>query len=311
MDGDGEGPASAEASAGVCLQRDARGRVAWSDAVGAAIVGRTAAGETLRGICRDPAMPQLRTVVKWLAGRAGFRAAMDEARVAAGGPFRWRRSGYCEETARAIWTRLAGGEPLVRICADPSMPCWSTVHRWMKDRREFGAALREARVWVAERIVDEALELCRSVTPATAQAARTQLAHLRWHAGKMGPKTYGTLKAQEPSGGYAGPQTILHTYIKKYVLPTKEEAARGEGGRWSEEPPEHHDSMVVVRDPTPWAGEKLPPPPVMREPASCQGPNPTRLPTGGAVEAEVETPGEAEDFWATPEWSPGAGDEWT
>jgi hypothetical protein len=202
--------------------RDARGRAVWSRALGAAIVARTAAGETLRGMCREPGMPQVRTVVKWLAGRPDFRAEMDAARVAAGGLFRGRRSTYCEATAEAIWARLAGGEPLVAIVADPAMPCWSTVHKWMNDRPEFGAAMASARAWIAERAFQTGWEICMGVTPATAQAAKVQLAHLRWHTGKLAPKTYGAPTQMTRDADPDAPMTVI---VKRFSDVTAEEEA--------------------------------------------------------------------------------------
>jgi hypothetical protein len=299
---DGEGPSAAGA---VVCRRDARGWWLWSEAVGAEIVRRTAAGETLRGLCREPGMPEFRTVQRWLTGKPAFRAAMEEARVAAGGPFRGRRTGYCQETAEAIWARLSAGEPLVKIVADPAMPCWSTVHKWMNEQPAFRQALHSARTWLAEQAFQTGWDICMGVTPATAQAAKVQLAHLRWHTGKLAPKTYGPHKAAEPGGRGEG---ALHVYLKKFVM--------GEGrepGQWSEEPAEHLYSMVPVGDKGPNAGKPLPPPEAVREPRTCLGPNPSRVARGGAVEAEREAEDDAgaDDFWTSPAHGHLSDEDWT
>lgn len=283
------------AAAAVVYVRDGRGRWAWSQAIADEIVRRSAAGETLRGMCREPGMPSFETVQKWLRKRPAFRAAVDEARVAAGLPWRGPPSTYCEATAEAIWVRLAAGEPLVKILADPEMPAWSTVHRWMHQRPEFRRALHSARVWIAECAFQTGWEICMGVTPATAQAAKVQLAHLRWHTGKLAPKTYGAQKAVDVTARTEG---ALHTYVKKFVMGTGDEP-----GRWSEEPAVHLSSMVPVDDKGPNAGAPLPPPEAVREPRSCQGPNPTFEPRGGAVEAEFDGEDGLEDGADDDDWA--------
>lgn len=48
----------------------------------ALILGRLAAGESLTGICRDPDMPGMTTVLRWLAGDEAFRREYQIAREA-------------------------------------------------------------------------------------------------------------------------------------------------------------------------------------------------------------------------------------
>lgn len=52
---------------------------------------------------------------------------------------------YSVLIARAICDRLAGGEGLLRICEDPSMPTRRTVQVWAARRPEFGRELERAR----------------------------------------------------------------------------------------------------------------------------------------------------------------------
>lgn len=292
------------APAVVCV-RDARGRWQWSEELGAEIVRRTAAGTQLRAICRAPDMPEFRTVQKWLSRKPAFKAAMHDARLSAGLPLRGPKPSYCDETAEAIWKRLAAGEPLVKIVADADMPCWTTVHRWMNEHAAFRQALLSARTWLAECAFQTGWEICMGVTPETARAARVQLAHLRWHTGKLGPKTYGPHKAADAT---PASREVLHVYTKKFVC-----GPGREPGQWSEEPPEHLYSMVSTGDKGPDAGMPLPPPDVLREPKTCQGPNPSRRARGGAVEAEYEDEGAEglDDFWATPKFTYGRDEDWT
>src|SRR4051812_22553886 len=94
----------------------------WPSATAAEIVRRTAAGETMTTICRDPHMPAHTLVCRWMAERPAFRQAIDEARVAAGRAISDPLTYYCRETAEAIFQRLCAGEGLVHICRDPDMP---------------------------------------------------------------------------------------------------------------------------------------------------------------------------------------------
>ena len=54
--------------------------VRFSETVGDLICGRMAEGETLRQVCRDPAMPSRSTVYRWLSKNPGFRDQYARAR---------------------------------------------------------------------------------------------------------------------------------------------------------------------------------------------------------------------------------------
>ena len=121
MAGDGEGETVPAAE-----------RVRWSEGLGARIVDQTAAGETLRGMCREAGMPAFRTVEGWLARKPSFRAAIDEARVAAGGAvsgaalvlLRGDGGGYL---AAAVGGGAAGAD----LLGTPAMPVpGRRAHRW-------------------------------------------------------------------------------------------------------------------------------------------------------------------------------------
>jgi hypothetical protein len=172
----------------------------WSARVAEAVLARAAAGATLRGLCREPGMPAFGTVQQWMRKRAAFAKAMQAARVASGQPLRGRRTTYCVETAEAIVARLCAGEGIAAICRDPTMPPYSTVHGWLRADGEFADACVMAREYQAEAAFERGLEICEGVTPKTAVAARVQLAHLRWTAGKLLPRKYGLVKPVHAEG---------------------------------------------------------------------------------------------------------------
>ena len=207
-------------------------------AVVKALLARTAAGESLRSICRDPAMPSTRTVCQWARERPPFAARLLEARRAAGGPFTGARTTYCEATAQRIFDRVAGGESLAGVCRDADMPVMATVYNWRAARPEFGRALTLAMAVRAEELTEAGWEMCQAVTPETAIAARVQLWHLRWHVGKLAPKKYGLPMQME--GGLNGElakarlddaaldREPLQVIVKRFCDVTEEEQAQAE-----------------------------------------------------------------------------------
>ena len=76
------------------------------------------------------------------AGAAAEAAGTDGARCASGRkrPVRWS-----EPLAERLLARLADGEMLYRLCAEPGMPTPEGVAKWRKDRPDFAARLAAAR----------------------------------------------------------------------------------------------------------------------------------------------------------------------
>jgi len=179
---------------------------------GAEIVRRTAAGESLLAICRDAGMPLANTVCEWLQKRPTFAAAMQAARVAAGGPFRGRRALWCLETAQAIYDRVCAGEAATRVCAEAAMPSFSTFVNWRRARPEFASAMDEAYEIRSEVLFEKSLEAAWAVTPETAYAAHVTLAHTRWSLGKLGPRRYGPVKAVAPPQPQEKVQVVIRAF---------------------------------------------------------------------------------------------------
>ncbi|HLZ74836.1 hypothetical protein [Phenylobacterium sp.] len=274
--------------------------IRWSAEVGEAVIAGTRAGHTLAEVCAGPGMPTTRSVVRWSQQKPAFGAAMRAAREAAGLGFgHGLPSTYDTETAEAICARLCVGERVKDIMADPDMPGYSTYFRWQKDIPEFRRAVAMAREISALRLAEEGWEAACEVTPETAFATKVMLEHLRWYAGKLSPKRYGPVRPRD--AGKEGGHTVMHVYTKRF---STSGGPDGEG-RWSDEPARHLYSMIPEGDPSPRAGEALPPPAVVREPASTQGPDARGEARGGMIEVEYDPPeGGADepedDFWAAP-----------
>lgn len=191
-----------------------------------AIGGRLAEGESLASICADPSMPDHATVGRWAARSRGFASVLLKMRPQDGGPKPGARTTYCRETAQAIFERLCDGEGVLSICKDPLMPAYSTVWKWRRDYPEFDEAVALARDIQAERFFDKGTEICDAVTPGTATAARVQLTHIRWQAGKLAPKTYGTIKAAEPEQPVREVHVMVRSF-KREIGPDGEERVVG------------------------------------------------------------------------------------
>lgn len=68
---------------------------------------------------------------------------------------RGRPSDYTDEIAVQICSRIASGEPLVRICREEEMPGLSTVYRWLMEREQFRENYARAREDQADTLADE------------------------------------------------------------------------------------------------------------------------------------------------------------
>lgn len=106
-----------------------------------------------------------------------------------------KESAFSEEMGRLILERIAAGETVKEITADPRMPCYATVYRWTHVIPEFGAAWRELRA----RMAADAVWVDRQKATARAWvwAHRRRLAGKPprdWKSGR--PSTYSPERAE-------------------------------------------------------------------------------------------------------------------
>jgi len=182
--------------------------VRFSEALGEAICARVAAGESLRRVCAGEGMPNATSVYSWSRAHPVFGAALREAqrtlrvnarladraraaeRLARGRDGRGRWSTYTPEIGEAVCARIAGGESLKSIGADPQMPCAATVLNWAKTYPEFGDAYAQARAFMADVLFDEAREVALAATTGNVWVGRLQFDVIRWMTARMAPKKY-------------------------------------------------------------------------------------------------------------------------
>ncbi|HEY8571559.1 hypothetical protein [Phenylobacterium sp.] len=193
------------------LRRRRTKYICYSDEVARAFLRRIISGEAVISICRDAEMPSEMTLRRWRKQMPEFARRMDLAKQASGRLFKeGGQTIFCEATAAMIFDRLLDGEGLKSICRDPAMPSLHAVYRWLREREDFREAYRLARTVQGDALAEEGWTLARAGTPETAFLTHVQLTHLRWYAGKLEPRRWGTVKAVEaeperPAGPAAEP----------------------------------------------------------------------------------------------------------
>lgn len=82
-----------------------------------------------------------------VAGAVGGELARERALAAVDGRRKPRKPyvKFNSELGRVIVRRVALGEPVTAICAEPGMPTHGTVSNWARARRGFGRSLRRAK----------------------------------------------------------------------------------------------------------------------------------------------------------------------
>ena len=180
-----------------------------------ALVARIAAGETLKAICAEPDMPGDPVIHKYLRRHDDFAEAYRQARRTAlrqadaeraarrpaprpKNPLKpGRHTKQTPEIVERICERLAQGESLTDLCADPAMPSMRSVHTWLRNDPALAQAYMLARQVQADRLFDEVRQVARAATPQTLGVARLTFDVLRWQAARLWPRRYGYYAAED------------------------------------------------------------------------------------------------------------------
>jgi hypothetical protein len=108
------------------------------------------------------------------------------------------RKGYGEAGARAVIDRIAAGDLLSRVCAEPEMPTRKQFCGWMEHRPELKSAYLMARLSWAEFWAEKALQIALDgpkdifidgagkamLDHANVQRARLQCDQIKWMTSK-------------------------------------------------------------------------------------------------------------------------------
>jgi hypothetical protein len=137
------------------------------------------------------------------------------------------------ELCKEICERVAKGETLTAILAEPGMPAWSSVHDWRHADESFRQALMRAREQQAEVWAEEMLSISDDELP-THEAigrARLRMQSRQWFAGK-----YNSQFADKPTqvGVNIGVQVVLPEAERQKLLERHERAMLANQGKSGE-----------------------------------------------------------------------------
>ena len=96
---------------------------------------------------------------------------------------------YSNDVAFQICDRLSDGEPLKRICTDPTMPAKTTVYRWRHENAEFRDMYARAREDQADTFADDIVDIADSEEDPN--RARVRIDARKWVAAKLKERAYG------------------------------------------------------------------------------------------------------------------------
>lgn len=118
-------------------------------AVQSAVIARVRAGATVAAACRGEGFPALRTFYGWTRRYPSLRQELEAALVDG----RWRRTrAFDAAKAEALLARVAAGERLADLWADPQMPGRTTYDYWRQTQPAFAEAMRRLRAGQRERL---------------------------------------------------------------------------------------------------------------------------------------------------------------
>ena len=116
----------------------------YDEATGDAIVIRVRHGETLRQVCRDPAMPPFTVVSRWRRRHPDFDAALKAHKAYAFRAQMAARAGPTPALIETMGGRIAEGASLAQLCASPDMPHLQTLMKWRRERPDVAAVIEDA-----------------------------------------------------------------------------------------------------------------------------------------------------------------------
>lgn len=143
---------------------------------------------------------------------------------------RGRPSTYNAEIAQRICERVAEGESVRKICADPDMPGLTAVFSWLNRHEDFAAQYARAKEEQAEKFADEIVEIAdetpdlepvldregnvveMKISSAYVSWQKNRVDARKWVASKLKPKKYGDRITSEISGIDGRPVQVENTH---------------------------------------------------------------------------------------------------
>ncbi|AZV37880.1 terminase small subunit [Komagataeibacter xylinus] len=104
-----------------------------------------------------------------------------------------RRSAYSRRLADEICLRLADGQSLRAICADPALPHRATILRWLRDNPAFRALYDTAREAAADTLAEEIIAIAdRATGREDVPAIKLRMEARMWVATRLRPPASAT-----------------------------------------------------------------------------------------------------------------------
>lgn len=192
----------------------ARAPVRYSLELGEEICARIAAGESQRQLAGELGMPSRRCFRDWARRDPRFGRALAQAQRAArrarlAGDREtdqgrgWRRllsraghrggsvSIQTPELTETICRRIAAGESVLSIGADPAMPCAVSIYSWVRRDEDFREAYRQAKDIGSDMLFDLAREIALECSEATVRSDRLRVQTLLKQVALVAPRKYG------------------------------------------------------------------------------------------------------------------------
>jgi transposase-like protein len=209
-----------------------REAVHYSEALAQEICARVSEGESQHELAREEGMPARRTFRDWAQRYPAFGEQLDRAKAAAQvaawtksriaeDAKRWRvslratrRGGQPttlnEAVAEEVLDRIAGGETVLSIGAEPDMPSAATIYKWARQNEAFAKAYVRAKAIAADLMFDMIYDIALEASEETVQADALRIRALRAHAAQIAPRRYGQwLLDRAPPDPFAAPPPPL------------------------------------------------------------------------------------------------------
>jgi hypothetical protein len=155
-----------------------------------------------------------------------------------------RPSTYSPKLADRICQRLANGESLRAICADPNMPDKATVLRWADRNPEFRGRYARARELLVEFWADELIAISDGNDDVSRDRLRVDAR--KWLVARLSPRRFGeTLEGPDGDASEAGRTPLPHTEVAAAVAALIGAAERQAGIAPGEGPPETRVARIL------------------------------------------------------------------
>ena len=191
----------------------------YSPEMAALILARIEAGQTVREVAADPAMPSYRVIYDWLDRQPDFAEAWNEMRrerararreaiarhepaareaearlaLAEGrkpGRKRGRKSTWTPERGEAFCDLIVQGLSTRAASARPGMPDEPMVHRWLRNHPQFRESYARAVLIREYRLNDEIWDLASQANPANLRQLKPRVRRMQARAGAMRPAVW-------------------------------------------------------------------------------------------------------------------------